>query len=115
MITYDYRCPTCGKYRPVDPACYEVGDIVYACSFRQVTTKRGTSERLVGYYGRIEELNSPVQALVRRGLKGRGMCFVEQIEDIIPIDMPEEVAIGEDMCACNNSQQSTTTDNNGQG
>ncbi len=102
MIDYDYRCPHCGKYREVDPACYEVGDIVYVCSYHKVTTRRGISERMVGYYGRIEELNRPCQALVRRGVKGYGKCHVEDVADMIPIDLPVEVAIGEDLCQCNN-------------
>ena len=104
MIDYDYRCPTCGKYREFDPACYEVGDVVYVCYCHKVTTERGISERTVGYYGRIEELNRPVQALVRRGVKGYGKCHVEDIADMIPINLPEEVAIGDNLCTCNNSQ-----------
>lgn len=110
MIPYDYKCPQCGKYRPVDPACYEVGDIVMVGKLCLVPSSRGTSLRTVVYTGRIEMINNPYNAIVRRGVKGYGECHIEDIDDLTPYDAPGEIHAGEYGCQCDNNQN----DNNEQ-
>lgn len=102
MNSYDYKCPHCGKYRPVDPACYEVGDIVRVGKIYLVPSSRGTSLRTVVYAGRIEVINKPYNAIVRRGVKGYGKCHIEDFDDITPYDAPGEIHAGEYRCQCNN-------------
>lgn len=101
MIPYDYKCPHCGKYRPVDPACYEVGDIVMVGKVCLVPTSRGTSLRTVVYTGYIEAIDEEL-VLVRRGLKGYGRLCWEQFDGLTPYDAPAEIHAGEYRCQCNN-------------
>lgn len=106
MTNNKYKCPQCGNYRPVDPACYKVGDIVTVGKVCLVPTSRGTSIRAVSYVGRIQLINNPYNALVRRGVKGHGKCHIEDMDNLTPYDAPAEIHAGEYGCLCNN--QSTT-------
>ena len=118
MYNNKYKCPHCGKLRPVDPSTYKVGDVVYVNRTTQTTTKSADririSCRVSGFDGVIARILSEGKAVVRRGFKGYGRLCVVPIADLTLDGAPSVGAyalIGQ--CQCNNSQPQNT-DHNGQ-
>lgn len=111
-----YKCPHCGKLRPVNPSTYKVGDVVYVNQTRMTSSRSASQTRIslrsAGYDGVIEDILADGKAVVRRGFKGYGRLCVVPIADLTLYGAPgvlTYVLMGE--CKCNNSQP-PTTDNN---
>lgn len=111
-----YKCPHCGKLRPVDPSIYKVGDVVYV-NQTCITSSSSASQiriscKAAGYDGIIESLLVDGKAVVRRGLKGHGKLHTVDLANLTPDDAPgvlTYVLMGQ--CKCNSQP---TSDNNGQ-
>lgn len=106
-----YKCPHCGKLRPIDPSTYKVGDVVYVNQTRMTSSRSANQTRIslrsAGYYGFIEEIRPGGNAVVRRGIKGYGRLCVVPIADLTLDGAPGAltyVLMGQ--CQCN--QQPTT-------
>lgn len=103
-----YKCPHCGKLRPVDPSTYKVGDVVYVNRTTQTTTKSANririSCRASGYDGVIEDILADGKAVVRRGFKGYGKLYVVDITDLT-LDGAPSVSAYILMGECKCSQQ----------
>lgn len=110
-----YKCPHCGKLRPVDPSTYKVGDVVYVNQTCMTSSRSASQTRIslrsAGYDGVVEDILADGKAVVRRGLKGHGKLHTVALADLTPDDAPgvlTYVLVGE--CKCN---QQPTTDRNG--